>query len=43
MESVPNLVYLDARQNPMPDEFYDKIDAIESLTALHDGNAEDWE
>ncbi len=43
MEKLPNLTYLDARQNPMPDEFYDQLDDIASLTALHDGNADDWQ
>jgi len=43
MLSLPQLRYFDARHNPMPDEFYDAIDAIKSLTARHDGNAEDWQ
>lgn len=42
MKAVPHLTYLDARQNPMSDEFYDYLDSITSLTALHEGNAEDW-
>lgn len=43
MTSLPVLSYFDARQNPMPDEFYDYLDSIENLTVLHDGNAEDWQ
>lgn len=42
MKTLPHLSYFDARHNPMPDEFYDLLDSIPSLTALHDGNAEDW-
>ncbi|TQV71173.1 hypothetical protein FKG94_20000 [Exilibacterium tricleocarpae] len=41
--SLKALVYLDVRQNPMPDEFYDFLDEQPGLTALHDGNAEDWQ
>lgn len=40
---LKNLVYLDVRQNPMPDDFYDYLDTIDGLTSLHDGNAEDWD
>lgn len=43
MKSIPALSYFDARHNPMPDEFYDYLDSLDSLTALHDGNAEDWQ
>lgn len=43
MKSLPALRYLDARHNPMPDAFYDQLDAIKGLTALHDGNTEDWD
>jgi len=43
MSTLPVLTYLDARHNPMPDDFYDFLDSVESLTALHDGNAEDWQ
>lgn len=43
MQTLPALSYLDARQNPMPDEFYDELDTIASLTALHDGNQDDWQ
>lgn len=36
------LRYLDVRQNPMPDDFYDYLDSLPGLTSLHDGNADDW-
>jgi protein phosphatase 1 regulatory subunit 7 len=38
----PQLRYIDVRQNPMPDEFYDFLDEQSDLTARHDGNADDW-
>lgn len=40
---LPNLQYMDVRQNPMPDELYEEMDARQSVTFLHDGNAEDWQ
>ncbi|MFK8047856.1 MAG: hypothetical protein AB8B81_05420 [Halioglobus sp.] len=43
IESLNLLRYLDVRQNPMPDEFYDYLDSVNDLTSLHDGNADDWE
>jgi Leucine-rich repeat (LRR) protein len=43
MDNLPALNYLDTRHNPMPDEFYDHLDSLEALTALHDGNSEDWQ
>jgi len=39
---LPAMRYLDVRHNPMPDEFYDELDALSGVTALHDGNADDW-
>lgn len=41
--TLSKLSYLDVRQNPMPDEFYDFLDEQSGLTARHDGNADDWE
>ena len=41
--TLAKLSYLDVRQNPMPDEFYDFLDDQNGLTARHDGNADDWE
>lgn len=40
--SLPSLQYVDCRQNPMPDPLYDEMDAMEEVTFLHDGNADDW-
>lgn len=42
IKKLSSLKYLDTRQNPMSDEFYDHLDSINGLTALHDGNADDW-
>lgn len=42
INNLPALEYMDCRQNPMPDALYDKMDAMEDVTFLHDGNAEDW-
>jgi Leucine-rich repeat (LRR) protein len=39
---LPHLQYMDCRQNPMPDALYDKMDKMNDITFLHDGNAEDW-
>lgn len=36
------LKFLDVRQNPMPDELYDKFDQQVGVTISHDGNADDW-
>lgn len=36
------LVFLDVKQNPMPDELYDFYDEQEGITISHDGNADDW-
>lgn len=43
MDTLPTLSYFDARHNPMPDDFYDYLDTLNSVTVLHDGNAEDWQ
>lgn len=40
--NLPTLLYMDCRQNPMPDELYDEMDKMDTITFLHDGNAEDW-
>ncbi len=42
IHSLPNLKYMDVRQNPMPDELYEAMDKLEGATILHDGNADDW-
>lgn len=39
---LPAIEYMDCRENPMPDELYDQMDKMETVTFLHDGNAEDW-
>ena len=40
--NLPKLVYMDARQNPMPDALYDEMDLMKNVIFLHDGNANDW-
>lgn len=42
IHQVPKLQYMDVRENPMPDELYEEMDAMPGITFLHDGNAEDW-
>lgn len=42
IHSMPLLSYMDVRQNPMPDELYEAMDAKQNMTIFHDGNAEDW-
>jgi Leucine-rich repeat (LRR) protein len=42
IDHLPSLRYMDCRQNPMPDELYDKMDAVDNVNFLHDGNADDW-
>ncbi|MFW2374813.1 MAG: leucine-rich repeat domain-containing protein [Gammaproteobacteria bacterium] len=42
IHELPALQYMDCRENPMPDELYDEMDQMETITFLHDGNAEDW-
>ena len=39
---LPKLKFIELRQNPMPDEVYDRYDALEGITIIHDGNADDW-
>lgn len=39
---LPSLQYMDVRENPMPDKLYEEMDAMQGITFLHDGNAEDW-
>jgi len=39
---LPGMNYMDVRQNPMPDELYEEMDAMADVTILHEGNAEDW-
>jgi Leucine-rich repeat (LRR) protein len=39
---LPQLTFIEVRQNPMPDEVYDRYDALEGITIVHDGNADDW-
>lgn len=39
---LSKLVFLDVKQNPMPDELYDFFDEQEGITISHDGNADDW-
>lgn len=43
IEALSSLTYLDVRQNPMPDSFYDFLDKQDHLTARHDGNMDDWD
>lgn len=42
IHQLPALEYMDVRENPMPDELYEEMDAKRGITFLHDGNAEDW-
>jgi len=42
INNLPSLEYMDVRENPMPDKLYEEMDAMEGVTILHDGNAEDW-
>jgi Leucine-rich repeat (LRR) protein len=39
---LPKLKFIELRQNPMPDEVYDRYDDIDGITIVHDGNADDW-
>lgn len=39
---LPKMIYMDCRQNPMPDPLYEEMDEMNGVTILHDGNAEDW-
>jgi protein phosphatase 1 regulatory subunit 7 len=42
VKGLPKLKFIELRQNPMPDEVYDRYDAIDGITIVHDGNADDW-
>lgn len=42
LSPLTQLEFLDARQNPMPDELYDEFDEMDGVTISHDGNADDW-
>lgn len=42
VRGLENLTFIELRQNPMPDEVYDRYDALENITIVHDGNADDW-
>jgi len=42
IDHLPKLHYMDVRQNPMPDDLYQRMDAMKAATILHDGNAPDW-
>lgn len=42
VKGLPNLKFIELRQNPMPDDVYDRYDALDGITIVHDGNADDW-
>jgi len=42
VKGLPKLKFIELRQNPMPDDVYDRYDALEGITIIHDGNADDW-
>jgi len=42
LDGLPKLGFVELRQNPMPDEVYDRYDKMEGITIIHDGNADDW-
>ncbi len=42
VKGLPKLTFIELRQNPMPDDVYDRYDAIDGITIVHDGNADDW-
>jgi len=42
VKGMPKLIFIELRQNPMPDEVYDRYDEVEGITIVHDGNADDW-
>lgn len=42
VSGLPKLKFIELRQNPMPDDVYDRYDALEGITIVHDGNADDW-
>ncbi len=39
---LPKLKFIELKQNPMPDDVYDRYDELEGITIIHDGNADDW-
>lgn len=43
VKGLTKLTLIDLKQNPMPDEVYDRYDQIDGITIIHDGNAEDWQ
>ncbi|NQZ80521.1 MAG: hypothetical protein HRT52_05840 [Colwellia sp.] len=42
LTGLSQLKFVEVRQNPMPDDVYDRYDAIDGITIVHDGNADDW-
>jgi len=42
LQGLPKLKFVEVRQNPMPDEVYDRYDELDGITIVHDGNADDW-
>ena len=42
LTGLEKLKFIELRQNPMPDEVYDRYDELEGITIIHDGNADDW-
>jgi len=42
ISGLPKLKFIELKQNPMPDEVYDRYDDLEGITIIHDGNADDW-
>ena len=42
VKGLPKLTFIELRQNPMPDEVYDRYDELDGITIVHDGNADDW-
>jgi len=42
LKGLTKLKFVELRQNPMPDEVYDRYDEMENMTIIHDGNADDW-
>jgi len=42
ISGLPKLTFIELKQNPMPDEVYDRYDELEGITIIHDGNTDDW-
>jgi len=42
VKGMTKLKFIELRQNPMPDEVYDRYDELNGITIVHDGNADDW-